>query len=297
MTALRRLLERLRTQLWVLRTLVGSGMLTLLRPDKYVGMARVVRTQGTNATTGLAMAAVRRPHAVGLVDERGSLTWRELDRRSDALAVALLETAGGPAPTVALLCRNHRGFVETLSASARLGAQALLLNTGFSGPQLADVMVREAGALIVYDEEFAGVVAEARARIPELVEVVAWQDDPAPAGAGPLTVESLIAAHLGAKPPPAQSPGRVILLTSGTTGTPKGAKRGGGGPDELAATLTAVPWKAEETIVVAAPMFHAWGFGQLAIAGGNGRVVRPLARRACLGELIEDGDAAHQNGS
>ncbi|CAN5277790.1 acyl-CoA ligase FadD12 [soil metagenome] len=267
MTRLRALLHQLSTQLWVLRTLVSSGMLTLLRPDKYVGMARVVRTQGTNATTGLAMAAVRRPHAVGLIDERGSITWRELDERSDALAVGLAAAVGGPVQTVALLCRNHRGFVEALSAGARLGAQALLLNTGFSGPQLADVMVRESGSLIVYDEEFAGIVADARARIPDLVEVIGWQDAPTTGPESPLTVDGLIVAHLGEHPPAAESPGRVILLTSGTTGTPKGAKRGSGGPDELAATLTAVPWKAEQTIVVAAPMFHAWGFGQLAIAG------------------------------
>ena len=261
---------RIRTQLWVLTTLVRSGMLTLLRPDKYVAMARVVGAQGTNATTGLAMAAVRRPHAVGLVDERGSLTWRELDRRSDALAVGLAAVgrgAEGPVTTVALLCRNHRGFVETLSATARLGAQSLLLNTGFSGPQLADVMAREQGTLIVYDEEFAGVVAEARARIPGLVEVLAWTDAPHNDDAAGCTVEGLIDKHLGQRPPAPEKHGKVILLTSGTTGTPKGAKRGGGGPDELAATLHAIPWKAEETIVVAAPMFHAWGFGQLAIAG------------------------------
>ncbi len=265
----RRLLSRLGTQLWVLRTLVSSGMLTLLRPDKYLGMARVVRTQGANATTGLALAAVRRPHAVGLVDERGSLTWRELDRRSDALAVGLAAVSGpDPVHTLALLCRNHRGFVETLSAGARLGAQTLLLNTGFSGPQLADVMAREEGTVLVYDEEFAGVVADARARIPGLVEVLAWtEDSPADEDRPMLTVDGLIDSHLGQKPPAAEQPGRVILLTSGTTGTPKGAKRGGGGPDELAATLTAIPWKAEETVVVAAPMFHAWGFGQLAIAG------------------------------
>ena len=84
MTKVQRLLARLRSQLWVVSILVRSGMLTVLRPDKYVGMARVVRTQGTNATTGLAMAAVRRPHAVGLIDELGSLTWRELDQRCDA---------------------------------------------------------------------------------------------------------------------------------------------------------------------------------------------------------------------
>ena len=266
MGALAGLVARLRTQLWVTRMLVRSRMLTVLRPDKYVGMVRVLRAQGTNATTGLSLAAVRRPHGTALVDERGSLTWRELDQRSDALAVGLAALAGSPdspVETVALLCRNHRGFVETLSASARLGAQALLLNTGFSGPQLADVMVREQGRVIVYDEEFAGVVADARARIPGLVEVLAWTDSPT----ATTTVEALIDAHAGQRPPRAARPGRVILLTSGTTGTPKGAKRGGGGPDELASMLERIPWHAEETVVVAAPMFHAWGFGQLAVAG------------------------------
>jgi fatty-acyl-CoA synthase len=58
----------------------------------------------------------------------------------------------------------------------------------------------------------------------------------------------------------------VVLLTSGTTGTPKGARRSGGGPDELAGMLEAIPWRGGETVVVAAPMFHAWGFGQLVIA-------------------------------
>jgi fatty-acyl-CoA synthase len=79
------------------------------------------------------------------------------------------------------------------------------------------------------------------------------------------TVDGLIAAHAGHAPEPVK-PGRVVLLTSGTTGTPKGANRSGGGAAELAAVLDRIPWRAEEKILVAAPTFHAWGFGQLAIA-------------------------------
>ena len=84
---------------------------------------------------------------------------------------------GGPCESVAILCRNHRGFVDALLASTRIGAHALLLNTGFSGPQLADVMEREGARVIVYDEEFAGVVADARERVDGLVEILAWTDD------------------------------------------------------------------------------------------------------------------------
>jgi fatty-acyl-CoA synthase len=58
----------------------------------------------------------------------------------------------------------------------------------------------------------------------------------------------------------------LILLTSGTTGTPKGAKASGGGPEVLASILARTPWRAEQATVVVAPMFHAWGFGQLMVS-------------------------------
>lgn len=258
------MLSRLRTQLWVFKMLVTSRMLVLMSPAKYVRLVRILRQQGTNATTSFALAAVRRPHGAALVDERGTLTWQDLQDRSAALAAGLIDVAGGPVDTVAILCRNHRGFVDALIGSSRLGASALLLNTGFSGPQLADVMEREGARVILYDEEFAGVVADARARVDGLVEVVGWTDSPTPAGG--LSIEGLIAAHAGQVPPRPANRGRVVLLTSGTTGTPKGARRSGGGADELAGMLEKIPWRGEETVVVAAPMFHAWGFGQLVIA-------------------------------
>lgn len=257
-------LQELRTRLWVLKVLVTTRMLVLMSPAKYVRLVRVLREQGTNATTSFALAAVRRPHGTGLVDERGSLTWQQLQDRSAALASGLLAVTGGPVETVAILCRNHRGFVDALLASSRLGGSALLLNTGFSGPQLADVMEREGARVILYDEEFAGVVADARSRIAGLVEVLGWTEAPVPAGV--LSIEGLIDAHAGQAPPKPATRGRVVLLTSGTTGTPKGARRSGGGADELAGMLEKIPWRGEETAVVVAPMFHAWGFGQLVIA-------------------------------
>ncbi|MBU2696867.1 AMP-binding protein [Pimelobacter sp. 30-1] len=257
-------LRRIRTQLWVFRVLVASRMLVAMSPAKYVRLVRVLRRQGTNATTSFALAAVRDPHGAALVDERGTLTWQDLQDRSAALAAGLLDVTGGPVETVAILCRNHRGFVDALLASSRLGASALLLNTGFSGPQLADVMEREGARVILYDEEFAGVVADARARVPGLVEVLGWTD--APLAEGVLGIEALVARHAGQAPPRPAQRGRVVLLTSGTTGTPKGARRSGGGADELAGMLEMIPWRGGETVVVAAPMFHAWGFGQLVIA-------------------------------
>lgn len=254
---------KVRQQAWSTGQLLRSGMIGPMRPDKYVGMVGVLRRFGPHATAGFALSANRRPNGIGLIDERGELTWREIQDRADALAVGLTRISDQPITSVAILARNHRGFVDAFLAAGRLGVPGLLLNTGFSAPQLADVLEREQGTLIVYDEEFSGLVAEARARIPGLVEVLAWTDQPGDAERA--TTDGLIAAYDGQRPPQVK-PGRVVLLTSGTTGTPKGANRSGGGPEEMAAMLERIPWHARETVVVAAPTFHAWGFGQMVIA-------------------------------
>jgi len=256
---------------WRTGTLMRAGLIAPLRPDRYARMGLAVRRYGVTATSGLTLAPARNPNGVGLVDELGSLTWGELGRRSDALAagIAQLRTPSGrPVTTVAILCRNHRGFVDALGAATKLGTDALLLNTGFSGPQLADVVAREKAELVIYDEEFAGLVEHARTEVGDLVELVAWQDSPgAGDGRGPRSLEQVIAAHEDKAPSRPDRSARVVLLTSGTTGTPKGARRGAdGGTSAMAAMLDRIPWRAEEPVVVAAPMFHAWGFGQLVIA-------------------------------
>jgi acyl-CoA synthetase (AMP-forming)/AMP-acid ligase II len=106
-------------------------------------------------------------------------------------------------------------------------------------------------------------VDRALADKPDATRIVGWTD-----GQHELTVEKLIADHAGQQPERTGRKGRMILLTSGTTGTPKGAKQSGGsaGIGTLKAILDRTPWRAEETIVIVAPMFHAWGFSQLIFA-------------------------------
>jgi fatty-acyl-CoA synthase len=80
------------------------------------------------------------------------------------------------------------------------------------------------------------------------------------------SVERLIKLHAGQRPDRARRKSRTVLLTSGTTGTPKGAKLTSGDANALKAILDRTPWRAEEAVVIAAPMFHAWGYGQLLFA-------------------------------
>ncbi|MCR5979817.1 bile acid CoA ligase [Gordonia jinghuaiqii] len=257
--------DRVTTYVWLVRTLVRSGFLGSLRIDRYIRMGLNLRRHGgASPVSGIGLAAARDPKGLALIDEAGDLTWGELDARCDALAVGLGELPGRPVTTVAILCRNHRGLIEALAATSRLGADAVLLNTGFAGPQLADVLEREQADVLIADDEFEAIIEPAAQRLPDLRRIHAWTEGDAVDGD---TVDSLIAAHAGARPARPERAGRIVLLTSGTTGAPKGARRGGSTDiASLAAMLDRIPWRAGESTVIAAPIFHAWGFGQVAIA-------------------------------
>ena len=53
---------------------------------------------------------------------------------------------------------------------------------------------------------------------------------------------------------------RHVILTSGTTGQPKRAVRTGGDASSAIALTTGLPYRARETHLIAAPMFHSWGW-------------------------------------
>jgi acyl-CoA synthetase (AMP-forming)/AMP-acid ligase II len=249
--------------LGLITTLRRAGMIAPMRPDRYLKMAAAMRREGMGMTVGFASAAQRCPDRPGLIDELGTLTWRELDERINALGAALQHLPAGQPKVVGIMCRNHRGFVEAVVATNRIGSDVVLLNTSFAGPALAEVVNREGMDAVVYDEEFTPTVDRALADKPDASRIVAWTD-----GEHERTVEKLITEHAGQQPRRSGRNGRMILLTSGTTGTPKGANQTGGnaGIGTLKAILDRTPWRAEENVVIVAPMFHAWGFSQLIFA-------------------------------
>jgi acyl-CoA synthetase (AMP-forming)/AMP-acid ligase II len=255
------LTDRLADTLGLVTTMTRAGVIAPLRPDKYLRIAAAMAREKMGITSGFAAAAQRCPDRPGLIDELGMLTFREIDERADALAAAL-QTLPVEPTVIGIMARNHRGFVESLIAANRVGADVLLLNTSFAGPAMAEVITREGADVVIYDQEFTPTVDRALADAPDTVRIVAWTDAPA---AG-RTVEKMIRSHLGARPQRSDARSRTILLTSGTTGTPKGASHSGGGPETLKAILDRTPWRAEEVTVIVAPMFHAWGFSQLAFA-------------------------------
>ncbi len=236
-----------------------AGMLAIESPTRTVKVLRALDRLG-QIGGAIEVAAIRHGSSLGLIDELGSLTFGELNARSNALACALRARGVGEGDCVGILCRNHRGFIDITFAAGKLGARILYLNTDFAGPQLEDVCRREDVSLLVYDDEYEELVD---AVSPRHGRLLAWTD-----GERTLdTVEGLIGAHAREIPPPPSQPAAVVLLTSGTTGTPKGAPRHQGRSlHPIGALLSKVPYRSGESTFVAAPMFHGLGFTQMVLS-------------------------------
>lgn len=273
----RRPLGRVADGAFTARVLAEAGVARPLRPDKLVRIGLGLHRWGASPAAGIAAAAIRRGEEVGLADDAGDLSFEELHRRSNALAHSLRADGIGPGDGVAVMCRNHRGFVDTTLACSKLGADALFMNTAFAAPQLADVVERERPVALVYDAEFEGLLEGARREGgAELRRYVAWGEQGSGDGGDPGLEELIRAGRADDLDPPEQS-GRFVILTSGTTGAPKGAQRHS--PETLAplaALLERIPLRARERTMIAAPMFHSWGFVHftLGLALSSSYVVR-----------------------
>jgi fatty-acyl-CoA synthase len=266
---------------WIL---AKSGMVAPMRPDRIVRIALIGARWGASPAAGVRVGAVRHPGRTMVIDELGPLTYADLDRRSDALANALREQGINAGDRVGLMCRDHRGFVEGVLAVAKLGADALLLNTSFAAPQLAEVCRRENAAALIYDEEFAELTAEAGR---DRRRFVVWHEQ----GSQPEpTLGELIdrGGDVPLAPPPRT--GRVTILTSGTTGTPKGAARASTPLtlDPPASMLERIPLREGQVVRVGAPLFHTWGFSTFALGMALGATFvlrRRFEPEQCLADI------------
>ena len=271
---------------WVAKTLAGVGVIRPTRPDKLARIALSYLRWGPSPALGVIGGAIRHPDHDLVVDELGTLTYAEMDRRSNALAHALSDAGIGAGDGVAILCRNHRGFLDATLACAKLGATCLYLNTMFAKPQVTDVVKREGPVALVYDEEFSEMVSG----VKDVKRFVAWFEGPDKPDC-PI-IEDLIQEGDDSPVDAPAKKGKFIILTSGTTGTPKGASRDT--PDSIdpaAAFFSKIPMKAGEKIMIAAPLFHSWGFIHFNIGIGIGSTM--VLRRKFDPEMTLSDTAQH----
>ena len=244
------------------RALLRSRLLIPPGPPALLRLGREVARGGTNLATLLGMGAARWPNRAALIDDEGAISYRELRSRTETLADELQRRGVGPGHAVGVLCRNGRGFVQAVFAAAMVGADVVLLNTDFRTESLAAALSTHRIGTVICDDEFA-----ARAH---------------DAGEGVTVIDAAGAdAREGDSRPKVARAGRIVLLTSGTTGAPKGVPRqpkirlalGIG-----ASILDRTGLRIGSRISVPVPMFHGLGFGMLALTFGLGGTVLTLRR-------------------
>ncbi len=261
-----RVAERGSAELHYLQKMIRSGAFGLEPPQNIAGMVADLRRWGEVGMIP-ALNARRTPNATAIIDDEGSMTFAELNDASNAVANGLLAIGVKGGDGVAILARNHRWFLIANYACARVGARTILLNTEFSGPQIRDVAAREGGKLIIYDDEYADAVSLADTPLGKLRALGNNPDTETPSSSTDETLAELIARSSTRTAPKATKRSSIIILTSGTTGTPKGANRHA--PPTLAplgGVLSHVPFKAREVTALPSPMFHALGYLHATIA-------------------------------
>ncbi len=282
-------LERGSAELHYVRKIFEAGAFRIEPPLNYAAMANDIYKWGEFGMLP-SLNARRHPDRAACIDEDGEFTFRELDEAAHAVANGLIDKGVKGGDGIAILARNHRWFLIANYGAARVGARIILLNSEFSGPQIKEVSEREGAKVIIYDDEYTKAVSKAEPELGKLRALGVNPDADEPSGSSDETLADLIERSSKEPAPKAGKRASIIILTSGTTGTPKGANRST--PPTLAPVggiLSHVPFKANEVTSLPAPMFHALGYlhGTLAMFLGSTLVLRRKFKPPLVLEDVE----------
>ena len=210
---------------FVFTTFARSGLFNPGPPLRMLRQFAELRRWGLGLGGQLRSDAARDPDRIAIIDDGGQHTYAALLERAERLAAGLrdqigvnargetrTEGQGGPGEPdrVGFLCRNHAGLVAGVAATSLLGADAVLVNAGLSAAQVAALADEQRLRGLVFDSDLRGRAEE----LPNTVERI---DE--------STVDDLVQGGAPSRVRPPPRPGHTIVLTAGTTGAPKGARR------------------------------------------------------------------------
>jgi NAD(P)H-dependent flavin oxidoreductase YrpB (nitropropane dioxygenase family)/acyl-CoA synthetase (AMP-forming)/AMP-acid ligase II len=223
------------------------------------------------------------PDRIAVVCGDRQVTYRELEERANRLAHHLASTGVGPGDHVGLYARNSIEATETLIASFKLRAAAVNINYRYVESELHYMLADSDLSALVYDRQYAPLVAAVTAGAAGLRGTVAIDDgSDADIGTGTEYAAALAAASPERDFAPRSNDDLYLIYTGGTTGYPKGVmwrhediwRTLGGGIDFLTGVPLPDEWEQSRcglqatglVKICAAPLIH--GNAQVATLAG-----------------------------
>jgi acyl-CoA synthetase (AMP-forming)/AMP-acid ligase II len=232
-------------------------------------------------------------------------TWRELDRRANALAHHLAR-GHRPGDKLALYAYNGPEFIEALVGALKARLVPVNVNYRYREDELAYLLDNADATVVVYDAEFADRVAKVRERLPTVREWIEVKSEGEGSGnAFAVAWEQVVGTGSDERLDIRRDPGDLLFMyTGGTTGMPKGVmwehralynSLGGGGNAVLAERPSESVAEHQERIrqearaqrlLPACPLMHGTGlFTAINALGSGGAIVTLEARSLDAEEL------------
>ena len=227
----------------------------------------------------LTTHALNQPDKLAVVDDRGAgnvrtLTYAELEARSNQLAHALHEIGVRPGQKIVWCGQNSKGIVEVVNASRKVGTTAVPLNYRLSDEEAAYVTDHSDAVVVYVDAAYADLFARIRAELPKVEHVLVFDGEAPP---GMIACDPLVdAASTEPLPDPDvnEADGATMIYTSGTTGKPKGAyRRRATSAAQSGALLGFIGYSPDDIYLTTGPLYHSGPGGFMGIALAMGQTI------------------------
>ncbi|MEU1425590.1 fatty-acid--CoA ligase FadD5 [Nocardia sp. NPDC005746] len=222
--------------------------------------------------------AAMRPGHVAFTFKGAETTWKRLHERSEKFADALSRRGVGFGDRVLILALNYTEYIEAVMGINALGAIAVPVNFRLTPPEVAYIVADSGAKAIVTDSVLQPLAVGVAGQAAELSTVVVINGR---TGEGVLGYDELLAEPGEPHAPldiPEDTP-CLIMYTSGTTGSPKGAVLTHANMNAQALTcIRALEITPDSIGFCTSPLFHIAGLGSLApyfMLGGT-TVLHPL---------------------
>jgi 3-oxocholest-4-en-26-oate---CoA ligase len=236
-----------------------------------------------------------------------TITWREFDERTDALAADFLDAGLTQGAKVACYLYNGPEYLETMTAAFKVAVAPVNTNYRYGPDEIVYLFDNADAEAVVFHACFTELLDGIRDRLTKVRRwyVVADETGSGPPWASPY--EEVVTS--GAQPSPSwerSGDDLLLLYTGGTTGMPKGVMwrqddlfnvlgaggnavfgiPGASGVDEIVSRVQAAP--AGAVMVVACPLMHGTGqFSAINTMAAGGTIVTLAKRKFDVVELFD----------